>query len=234
MSPRRPPNVELPNIRGQVSHDVEQAIERLRESVEQALAANMETREVLDARGAHLTLEEIREALGPMGSDPLETAGLLNTTPPQTSPVPPPGTVPEDNTDNGQGGLGCAAASGSGHVPGASIDPFRAGQITCGTCNEWAVLKAPTANEADRTANAITLLRRVIWHLQTQGYTAGRQRNPSGVLSNDKFTVQTETDGVLTMRAYDFLSLTAYTEPMTSHMIEVFPAEYVADGGIPD
>jgi len=48
-------------------------------------------------------------------------------------------------------------------------------------------------------AAAAELLRRAIWHLHLAGYQSGRQRNPSGAISNDKLTIA--IDGA--WRAYD-------------------------------
>lgn len=134
-------------------------------------------------------------------------------------------------TDDGLGAQGCTQAGSTGHVTaGTPLTAVTAGQIVCGTANEFSSLLAPVVDQATRDANALELLERMIWHLQLAGFTAGRQRNPSGVLSTDKLTVQ--IDGV--MRAYDVMSLTDYTLPLTSHMVQVFPASYVVDGGTPD
>ena len=71
----------------------------------------------------------------------------------------------------------------------------------------------------------------MIWHLQLAGFQAGRQRNPSGALSNDKLTVF--ADGA--WHAYDvFNDLGAPGVPMKVQFWEVTPANYFADSGIPD
>ena len=71
----------------------------------------------------------------------------------------------------------------------------------------------------------------MIWHLQLAGFQAGRQRNPSGVLSNDKLTVF--ADGA--WHAYDvFNDLGAPGVPMKVQFWEVTPPNYFADPGIPD
>ena len=75
------------------------------------------------------------------------------------------------------------------------------------------------------------LLRRMIWHLQLAGYDAGRQRNPSGAISNDKLTVFINGS----WHAYDcFRNLGTPGIPIDVIFLEVFPAGHVNDGGIPD
>jgi hypothetical protein len=161
-------------------------------------------------------------------------AGTIQPTPmPEGGSVEPGGSeggVPGD-VDDGQGAQGCSQAGSNGHVDATlPRNMVTAGMIICGTAVEWAVLMDPAPDETTREAEAEQMLGRMIWHLNTQGYIAGRQRNPSGLISKDKLTVQ--IDGVF--RAYDVLSLNPAPDYMTSHCIQVFPADYVVDGGIPD
>ena len=123
-----------------------------------------------------------------------------------------------------------AAAGATGHDTGGPLNAVRAGQLVCGTGNEFSALKNPVATSAIRQANLEELLRRMIWHLQQGGFTAGRQQNPSGVISQDKLTVI--VDGVL--RAYDVFSGGPPSDPVTTHMDEVAPPVMVSDAGIPD
>ena len=133
--------------------------------------------------------------------------------------------------DDGQGASGCAANTGTGHVdPALPRNMVTAGMIICGTAAEWATLMDPVADQATLDAEAEHMIWRMIWHLNTQGFTAGRQRNPSGLISKDKVTVQIYG----AYRAYDVLALNPPSDFMTSHCIQVFPADYVADGGIAD
>jgi len=151
---------------------------------------------------------------------------------PGSALVPPGGIPPDDVNDGGQGAAGCAAAPATGHPGGVvPLSAFEAGKIVCGTGNEFPLLKAPTGNLADRQANAEQLLKRMIWHLQQASFTAGRQRNPSGLISKDKLTVQ--VDGIL--RAYDvFVGFDNFAAAMQTQMHPVGPADYVADPGTPD
>lgn len=136
----------------------------------------------------------------------------------------------EGGTDDGLGAQGCEQAGSDGHVTGP-LTAVLAGQIVCGTGNEFASLKAATSDQATRDANSVQLIQRMIWHLQQAGFTAGRQQNPSGAISNNKLTVQVE--GVF--RAYDVLvAANDFTQPMGTGMSQVFPASYVADSGIAD
>ena len=155
------------------------------------------------------------------------------------NPLPPGsddgsgGTVdlPADSSDGGQTAAGVAAAPATGHPAGAyDGTALRAGKIIGGTANEWAALVAIAPDQATRDSNQLQLLLRTIWHLRLDGYQAGRQRNPSGILSTDKLTV-VEDGGFL--RAFDCYT-GVYTAPMTVQAIQVSPANFVDDPGIAD
>ena len=151
-----------------------------------------------------------------------------------------PGTPPTSVTaggeplpgggDGGAGEIGCGGAGPTGHDTGGLLNAIRAGQIVCGTGNEFPALKNPTATDAQREANMIELLRRMIWHLKQAGFTAGRQKNPSGRVSSDKLCV--EVEGVV--RVYDVFIGAAATDPLKTHMGETAPANMQDDAGIPD
>lgn len=133
--------------------------------------------------------------------------------------------------DGGDGSTGCAAAGASGHDTGGLLTAIRAGQIVCGTGNEFSALKNATATLAQREANAEELVRRMIWHLKQAGFSAGRQKNPSGAISKDKLAVVVDA----VTRAYDvFSSYDTYTSALHTQMGEVGPANLVDDAGIPD
>jgi len=133
--------------------------------------------------------------------------------------------------DGGGGQTGFNAGLPNGHGGGGGLSAVHAGQIVGGTMNEFVALRNPTPDEATRLTNADELVRRIIWHLQQAGFTAGRQKNPSGLISKDKITV--EVDGVL--RAYDiFIDLSGFTKQLKGHMGEVGPAKMATDSGIPD
>lgn len=139
--------------------------------------------------------------------------------------------------DDGLGQQGCVQAGADGHVaPGTPLTAITAGQIVCGVGNEtgagWSgpTLLGVAVDQATRDANVDQLLLRVIWHLQQAGFQAGRQRNPSGLLSRDKVTIRIGAE----LRAYDILPLNPYTVPMQMHMIQVGAPNYVAEAGTPD
>jgi len=121
-------------------------------------------------------------------------------TPALAPPSPPPG-------------------GGGGHVGPGPLSEARAEQVVYHTANEFPNLMTVAGSEE--------LLRRMIWHMHLAGYQAGRQRNPSGVISNDKLTIL--INGA--WHAYDVFGL---QDPLTVHFTEVYPASYVPDGGIPD
>jgi hypothetical protein len=133
--------------------------------------------------------------------------------------------------DGGDGQAGFNAGLPSGHGGSTGLTAIHAGQLVGGTMNEHAALRNPTLTIGERLTNAENLLRRVIWHLQLAGFTSGRQKNPSGLISQDKITVV--VDGVL--RAYDiFIDLSNFAIQLKGHMGEVGPPKMVGDAGIPD
>ncbi len=132
--------------------------------------------------------------------------------------------------DGGGGAEGFAAAGATGHDSGGLLTAIRAGQIVGGTAHEWSGLLAPVATQAIRDANIAEMLSRMIWHLRTAGFTAGKQQNPSGVISGDKLTV--DVDAVL--RVYDVLSDRPLTDSVDAHMNEVPLPVLVDDAGTPD
>jgi hypothetical protein len=166
----------------------------------------------------------------------LEVGGKLTSTSPDViiGPQPPPGEGAAEAS------AGCANNPGTGHLGSSSgllrADPFNlAGQIVCGTGVEWASLKVTTVDLPTREANAIELLGRMIWHLQNGSpvvqFESGRQRNPSGAISNDKLTIRIKA----IWHAYDvFLAWDDFTVPLVTQMQEVFPADPIPDGGVPD
>lgn len=142
------------------------------------------------------------------------------------TPVPLPG-----GGDGGAMQTGVAAGIPTGHDTGGLLSAIRAGQIVGGVGNEYAALRNPTVDLATREAQATALLLRCIWHLRLAGFSAGRQRNPSGVLSPDKLCVV--VDGVL--RAYDcFAGRLTYTAVMAMQAVEVAPPDMVDDAGLGD
>ena len=132
--------------------------------------------------------------------------------------------------DGGGGQIGCEAAGPTGHDSGGLLNAVRAGQIVCGTFHEFVALLNPAPDAETRQANLEELLRRAIWHLKQGGFTAGRQQNPSGVISKDKLTVV--VDGVT--RAYDVFTGVDPSAVVPYHMSEVAPPHLVDDEGIPD
>jgi hypothetical protein len=57
------------------------------------------------------------------------------------------------------------------------------------TAAEFPYNTAPHHDVGLKVALTEELLLRTIWHLKLAGFSAGRQRNPSGVISKDKVTI---------------------------------------------
>lgn len=153
---------------------------------------------------------------------------------PSTSPVPP-GSTPGACPDDGEAGAGCAAArSDPGTYPNGDQvlphDAYSAGLIIGGTANEYPLLTAPAIDAPTREAQNEELVRRMIWHLNQDGFVAGRQRNPSAVISKDKLTVGIGGETI----AYDVFQGVDFSDAVPVQAQRVCPADYVADAGIPD
>jgi len=130
------------------------------------------------------------------------------------APAPPP------PTGGGGGGDGH-----SGHIPPGPPTEDRARQVVIGVGNEFPNLVRANTEDAGEQ-----LMLRMIWHLKLAGFTAGRQRNPSGRISGDKLTIIL-TDG--NQHVYDVVSTTP-TGPLDVHFSEVPAPNLQPDPGIPD
>jgi hypothetical protein len=119
---------------------------------------------------------------------------------------------------------------GSGHIEPGPATSDRARRVVFGTADEFTHLRAVFSSDGEAVAAAEELLRRTIWHLQLAGFEAGRQRNPSSAISNDKLTMF--ADG--RWRVYDVYSLGFRGRATTVVFIEVPRMNHVPDGGIPD
>ncbi len=150
----------------------------------------------------------------------LNAAGLIDASGQATTPT---------DSDGGETARGVADAGGDGDIGTGETTAYRAGLIIGGTAHEYPALVAIVADEATFDANRVELLLRTIWHLNQAGFTAGRQRNPSGILSTDKLAVI--ESGVT--RAFDCYTGT-FTAGMTVQAIQVSPPNLVADPGTPD
>lgn len=134
--------------------------------------------------------------------------------------------------DDPEAGDGFNNRFATGHPPALPVPltSYTAGQIVGGVANEFPALFANYPSDAETVAACQEYVLRTIWHLQQAGFVAGRQRNPSLLISNDKITIF--IDG--TYRAYDIASLGGAGSPNVPHIIRVSPADYVADAGTPD
>lgn len=85
-----PNKVDLPDLTNQ-PWTLQQAILMIREQLEVGLNRVAAVEDWQAAQPRILTMEEIQQQLGPLGANPLATAGLLNTTPADTNPpdIPP-------------------------------------------------------------------------------------------------------------------------------------------------
>jgi len=160
--------------------------------------------------------------LGPVSGE--ET--LRRPTQPSPSPAPTPNPEPTPAPAPAP-----APTESSFHVGPGPVSMMRAEQVVNATADEFPGLTVSRGSEGEAQAAATELLRRVIWHLRHAGFEAGRQKNPSGAISGDKLTVF--ADG--SWRAVDiFYDYGTPGVPVKVIFWEVFPANPVADEGIPD
>jgi hypothetical protein len=128
----------------------------------------------------------------------------------------------------GGGGSSCAPNS-SKHVGGSGLNTTRAEQIVRATGDEFSCLLAVFPTEDEALVNAEQLLRRMIWHLESAGFQADRQKNPSGLISKDKLTIN-----IGGWRVWDIMTLGYANVAGRVTFNEITGANPVADSGIPD
>ncbi len=125
--------------------------------------------------------------------------------------------------------------------PSPSNNPFhlgpgpqtrdRAMEILEGVDAEYPHLARAHSTEQQAIAAGEELQLRFIWHLKQAGFNAGRQRNPSGAISNDKMTVFLEGR----WKAYDILyDFGVANRPAKVIFLEVTPADHIPHDGISD
>ena len=150
-------------------------------------------------------------------SGPWAATQAFRTPAPVAPPLPP-----------GPGG-GCGGSSIYHVAPGA-LTEAQAIRILDATALEFSCLLAVFPTEDQALAAAEEFLLRFIWHLERAGFEADRQRNPSGLISKDKFTLR--LDGA--WRAFDIMTLGYGGVAGRIVWIEMFPPGPTAHGGIPD
>jgi hypothetical protein len=158
---------------------------------------------------------------------PLQGEETLHRPADPNAPPPPPPAPPAP-----EGPPPSPGPSGNPHhLPPGPLTSDLASQVVFATGREFPHLTAAPPSESEGIARAEELLLRTIWHLQLAGFEAGRQRNPSGAVSNDKLTIV--IDGG--WRAYDiFRDVGRPGAPLDLIFLEVFPAGPLAYPGLPD
>jgi hypothetical protein len=128
----------------------------------------------------------------------------------------------------GGGGVSCAPNPAK-HVGGSALDASRAERIVYATGEEFSCLLAVFPTEDQAITAAEQLLRRMIWHLRLAGFQANRQRNPSGLISNDKLTIN-----IGGWHVYDIMTLGYAGVAGRVTFNEVPLPDPVPDSGVPD
>jgi hypothetical protein len=161
------------------------------------------------------------QAFDPTTAGPWSSVAVF-TTPEPPPPPPPPPTSPSSPAPGGSGG--------SGHIPAGPPTEDRARQVVYGTAAEFPGLTRVFGSDGEALAAASELLDRTIWHLQLAGFTAGRQRNPSGLISDDKVTILINGG----WQAYDIFSLGFAGRATTVQFVPIGGANYVPTSGRAD
>jgi hypothetical protein len=143
----------------------------------------------------------------------------------EPNPEPPRTQQPEAPSTPG------TPTTNPNHVAPGPLTAAQAERVVYATGREFPNLTAAPPTESVGISRAEELLLRTVWHLKLAGFDAGRQRNPSGAISNDKLTILING----TWRAFDiFRDLGHPGVPMDLIFLEVFPANSIAYPGIPD
>jgi hypothetical protein len=142
--------------------------------------------------------------------------------PPPPPPAPPPPEPPPPPPE---------PPTNPNHVQPGPLTYEQAESVVHATGREFPHLTAAPPTESEGIRRAEELLLRTIWHLRQAGFEAGRQRNPSGAISNDKLTIV--IDGG--WHAFDiFYDLGRPGVQMRTIFLEVYPAGPISYPGIPD
>jgi len=141
------------------------------------------------------------------------------STPAKPAPPPPP-----------PGGGGGGGGTGRGCHVGTDQSEDSARRIVLGCASEYPNLLGVFPTDQQATDADEQFLLRVIWHLQLQGFNAARQKNPSGLISNDKLCIM--INGA--WHSYDIMSMGFAGHATTVTFNEVTPPNPIADPGIPD
>lgn len=160
--------------------------------------------------------------LGPVSGQ--ETLRRPTSSTPSTPETPTSTTPSNPSTPTGP-------SESSHHVPPGPLTMPKAEQVVNATVDEYRGLIAPRGTSEEAEGAAEELLRRVIWHLRHYGFEAGRQKNPSGAISGDKLTVFADGGWHAVDIFYDY---GAPGKAIKVIFLEVFPANPIGDGGIPD
>lgn len=145
--------------------------------------------------------------------------------------TPAPAPAAGGGGSTGGGSVGGGPANSACHVAPGPLSLQRAGAVIDGCALEFPQLLVVFPTEEQAIAAAEQLLLRIIWHLKLAGFDAARQRNPSGLISNDKMSLF--IDGG--WHVYDIFTLGyAGVATRVTGLNEVPLPNPVPDNGIPD
>lgn len=128
-------------------------------------------------------------------------------------------------------GLSVTQASNPFHIEPGPLTVDLARSVVFATAKEFRSLIAVYGTDQDASDAAEQLLLRIIWHLHLIGFTnVGRQKNPSGLISIDKFAIEIEGE----WHAYDVMSLGYAGRATTVQFVEIGSPNPQPDPGLSD
>jgi hypothetical protein len=158
--------------------------------------------------------------LGPVHGDEMLRRPAPNT-PPPPPPAPPEPEPPAPTPP---------PADNPYHVKPGPLTVDLASQVPFAVVREYPYLNRTPGSDDEGTQLSEELVLRSIWHLKLLGFDAGRQRNPSGAISNDKLTILINGQ----WRAFDIASMGYAGHPMQVIFLEIGSPNPIGYPGLPD
>jgi hypothetical protein len=146
--------------------------------------------------------------------------------PAPNEPPPPPPAPPEPEPP----APAPAPSENPFHVAPGPLTVEHAHDVVLAVSREFPYLTGVPATDEQGTGWSEEYALRSIWHLKRAGFDAGRQRNPSGAISNDKLTILINGQ----WRAFDIASIGFAGRPMQPIFLEVGSPNPIAYPGLPD
>lgn len=146
---------------------------------------------------------------------------------PAPNEPPPPPPAPQEPEPPAQAP---APSENPFHVPPGPLTVEHAHDVVLAVSREFPYLTGVPSTDDQGTQWSEEYTLRSIWHLKLAGFDSGRQRNPSGAISNDKLTILINGQ----WRAFDIASMGYAGRPMQPIFLEIGSPSPIAYPGLPD